>query len=341
MSPLRVVHAVRSDGFAGVERHIVRLAVAQVALGHEVEVIGGDAVRMRAGLGMIPQRPASTVLDTARAIDAWRRCDLLHVHMTAAETAAVLAVRSWRVPVVTTRHFAGRRGASWSGRLAAPFIARRIAAQISISRYVADHVEGASTVVHPGVAEQPDAASAARRERTVLVAQRLEAEKSTEVAVRAFARSGVSDRGWRLDIAGDGSQREGLLRLATESGVGDAVRFLGRRDDIAALMRRAGLLIAPCAVEGLGLTVLEAMAAGLPVVAARAGGHLETVGAVAGAALFAPGDAADAAALVQRLVDDTEARDRYGAALQSVQRERFTCAAQAVATNEVYRRVLG
>ena len=60
------------------------------------------------------------------------------------------------------------------------------------------------------------------------------------------------------------------------------------------------MLLAPCQIEGLGLTVLEAMAAALPVVAVGAGGHLETVGAVAGAALHPPGDADRAGELLAR-----------------------------------------
>ncbi|HEY5515188.1 MAG TPA: glycosyltransferase family 4 protein [Pengzhenrongella sp.] len=342
MTPLRVLHAIRSDGFAGVEHHVATLAAAQRALGHRVAVIGGDPSLMRAAIGdpAIPLRGAVTVGDTARAIDSWRRCDVLHVHMTAAEIAAVLAVRSWRVPVVSTRHFGGRRGASLGGRLAAPFVERRISAQIAISGYVAGLIGGPSTVVHHGVPSTSASASAAGRTPTVLVAQRLEREKDTDVAVRAFAIARLAERGWELHIAGEGSDRAHLERLARHLGVVGSVRFLGRRSDVTTLMEHAGLFLATCPVEGLGLAVLEAMAAGLPVVAARAGGHLETVGAVPGAALFDPGDAGHAGRLLARLADDVEERERYGARLQALQRERFTVEAQARATDAVYRTVL-
>lgn len=333
---LRIVHAVRSDAFAGVERHIATLAVAQRARGHEVAVIGGASAAMPAALGAIPFQPAATVRETARAIVAWRSCDVLHVHMTAAEIAALLAVRAWRVPVVSTRHFASPRGSRLGGL--ARVVERRVAAEIAVSAFVAQQAGGRAVVVYPGVAtavaHAPDAAH-----RTVLVAQRLEPEKHTALALAAFAASGLAERGWHLDVAGEGSCRASLTRLAGRLRIGRAVRFLGHRADVPALLARAELFLAPCPGEGMGLAVLEAMAAGLPVVAARAGGHLETVGAAPGAALFTPGDAADAARHLARLAADP-ARARYGAALQELQRARFTMAEQARATDAVYRSVL-
>lgn len=339
---LRIVHAVRSDGFAGVESYIGQLAKVQVASGHQVSVIGGDPammVTLLAGAG-IAFRPASTVLETASAIDATRHCDVLQVHMTAAEAAAVLAVRAWRVPVVSTRHFALPRGSSLPGRFVSPFVKHRIAAQIAISHYTAERIDGQSTVVHTGVPDAPDALPAASRELSVLVAQRLEPEKRTDDAVRAFAAAGLAQAGWHLDIAGSGSQRSALASLAHELGVGEAVRFLGRRGDVPHLMRSAGVVLATCDIEGLGLSVLEAMAAGTPVVAVAAGGHLETLGGVPGAPLYQIGNIREAGQLLAALASGSTWRDNYGGQLQARQRARFTLAAQAAATEDVYRSVL-
>ena len=82
------------------------------------------------------------------------------------------------------------------------------------------------------------------------------------------------------------------------------------------------------------------MAAALPVVAVGAAGHLETVGAVAGAALHPPGDADRAGELLRELVGHPGRRDGYAAALQRVQRDRFTPAHQAQETAAVYRGVV-
>ena len=131
-----------------------------------------------------------------------------------------------------------------------------------------------------------------------------------------------------------------IAGAAAEHGVGGAVDFLGHRDDVEALMRSASVLLAPRPDEGYGLTVLEAMAAGLPVVAAAGGGHLETVGCLPGAALFPSSDVAGAALLLDRLADDADYRCTYGIALQELQRSRFTVSAQSTATEVVYRSVL-
>lgn len=342
MAQLRIVHVVCTDAFAGVERYVAVLAASQFDSGHRVGVIGGQPAKMREALDRdeVRYHHAGTVLGVTRAIDAWRRCDVLHVHMTAAEAASVLAVRAWHVPVVASRHFAQTRGLSIPGHLAAPLIRRRVSAQIAVSRWVAAGIDGESTVVYPGVPSLPGRTSAAARRPSVLVAQRLEAEKDTRLAVEAFGLSGLADRGWHLDIAGDGAQRGELTRLTQRLGLDASVRFLGFRPDVPALMQEAGILLATAPAEHFGLTVLEAMAAGLPVVATGAAGHLETMGAAAEPAAFAPGDAGTAAALLARLADDVDVRDAYGAELQTIQRERFTVEAQARAIEAVYRSVL-
>ena len=340
---LRIVHVVATDAFAGVERHVARLAASQHDVGHDVSVIGSAPTPMAAALGRPAVRcvPATTLTAAVRALGRAGRVDVVNVHMTAAEVAAALSPGLWRVPIVATRHFAARRGSTPAARVFTRLTSHRIAAQIAVSEYVAAHVEGRSTVVVSGVPPgRPDTPTSGARRRSVLVAQRLEVEKATEVAIEGFVASGLADDGWTLDIAGEGSQRTHLERLAADRGAAAAVHFLGFRMDVDELMAAAGIFLAPRPTEALGLSVLEAMAAGLPVVAAAAGGHLETVGTVRGAALFPPGDTGRLAGDLRRLAADEEARAAYGRELLAAQRARFTVEAQADATEAVYRSVL-
>lgn len=341
---MRVLHVIHSDAFAGVERHVAQLAGAQAARGDQVVVIGGDQSRMGAESSPgVVHRPAATGWQTLRTVRAATRGrpDVVHAHMTVAEAASVLALLGTGIPLVATRHFAQGRGRNGPARALTGLLARRIAAQLAISEYVAERVEGDCTVVHPGVPEQPDALPARDRSATVLVVQRLEAEKATDDALRIFARSGLAGLGWRLEVAGSGSQLESLQRLARDLGVSDSVTFLGHRTDVPELMRRSGVLIAPCPVEGLGLTVVEAMAAGLPIVAAAAGGHLETLEGLRGAVLYDPASGLDdAAGRLRGLAEDAEERDASARELQRAQRERFTLARQAERTDAVYRSVV-
>ncbi|MGE9781593.1 glycosyltransferase [Janibacter sp. G368] len=343
---MRIVHAIRSDGFAGVETHVARLAAAQRDHGHQVAVIGGDPTLMARALDRqdIPLLSARTTFEVLRHL---RRLipavgpTIIHTHMTAAETAALLRGPLGRdVPIVTTRHFAAKRGTTVAGRVATYAISRRVAAQIAVSEYISAVVDGDSTVILPGVPDRPTALPPSRRDRVVLVAQRLEAEKATEVALSAFAHSGLASRGWRLRIAGEGSLRDELSAMAARLGIQSSVELLGRRNDVEALMARSGIFLATATSEPMGLSVVEAMSSGLPVVASAAGGHLESVGGADGAALFAPGDARAAGKLLAQLADNPELRDAYGRALRARQRERFSVTAQVRATDEVYRHAL-
>lgn len=340
--PLRVLHVIRSDAFAGVERHVANLAAAQHDLGHSVRVIGGSPDHMRAVFGSraIPVVAASTTTSVLRILGRTSAPDIVHAHMSAAEFAVTLVPHLRAVPLVTTRHFARRRGSSLLARQLGMRTARRIAAQIAISHYVADHIEGPSTAVHSGVPARPDAKPYRDREKVALVVQRLEPEKRTEVALGIFAASGLAALGWELQIAGDGSERDRLEALASDLGIWQATRFLGARSDCLELMDHARALLAPCDIDGLGLSVVEAMSGGLPVVAASAGGHRETVGRADDARLFAPGDASAGALLLVDLDDDPVSAERYGNELQTIQREDFSLAAQALATIQVYRKVL-
>lgn len=334
---MRIVHAVRSDGFAGVERHVAVLARAQQAAGHQVAVIGGDRVSMLRELPRdVGWHPGTTIRHVAHSLVRLRGADVVHAHMTASEAAAAVATRPG-TPVVVTRHFGGRRGQSPLGRLVAPLIRRRVSAQIAISRYVAERVDGEATIVYPGV--PTPAVSTVPRQPWILAAQRLEAEKGVDVVILAFARAGVTERGWRLVVAGDGALRAGLEELARTEGVAEAVDFLGHRSDIPELMARSSLFISGCAQEGLGLAVVEAMAAGLPVVATASGGHLETVGMEGTEHLFAPGDAIAAGGILHRLVADRSLRQAYGASLREVQQRHFTPEQQERGTRAIYEQV--
>jgi glycosyltransferase involved in cell wall biosynthesis len=217
-------------------------------------------------------------------------------------------------------------------------VARRVAREIAISRFVADHIGVDSVVVPNGV---PGLPLGPHDERTVLVAQRLEAEKETDVALRAWAASGLGSRGWRMIVAGRGALKDDLRGFAVELGVDQTVELAGFDDDLHATMARAGILLATAPAEPFGLTVVEAMACGLPVVAAAGGAHLETAGAAVPESLFPPGDAAAAAERLVRLADDAELRRAEGQRLRDHQRAHLSIDTHVDRLLAVYEDVLG
>lgn len=340
--PLRILHAIRSDGFSGVEQFVLRLAIAQVADGHRVTVVGGATDRMRPALATagIDHVPAARTIEVTRAVRELRgEFDVVNTHMTAADVGTAAALwftrRSRRPAVVATRHFAKARGRLGPVPIG-PFVRRRIDEQIAISRAVAEAVDGPSTVVHSGI-ENRSLRDVALRERVVLMAQRLQPEKRTDVGIRAFAASGLADDGWTLEVAGIGPQREALESLADALGISSVVKFLGYRTDLPLVLDRVSLLIAPCPVEGLGLTILEAMAGGLPVVAAGAAGHLDLLSGLDSRAMFPPGDVDAAAHNLRSLAGDEPGRNTLSLAARKRQQHEFSLRAQTTATEAVYR----
>ncbi len=332
-----------SDAFAGVERYVTTLTTGLARHGCRVVVIGGQRDRVEPSVvttDHVEWLPATDVRQALGALLHQRHLDVVHAHMTAAELAAVMGSAKHRAPIVATRHFARRRGSHFMSGVAGRFLTRRIDAQLAISRYVADSIEGTSIVVPPGTAHPDAVPDAADRERTVLVVQRLEAEKRTDLALEAWRNSGLGTAGWQLLIVGDGSERRRLEAQAAQLGVAASCAFLGRRNDVADLQLRASMQLAPRPDEPFGLSVVEAMAAALPVVAARGGGHLETVGLAPDAALYSPFDIGSAGRMLAELAGDLERRHSYGTALRHIHSDVFRVERQVATTLETYRSLL-
>lgn len=142
---------------------------------------------------------------------------------------------------------------------------------------------------------------------------RLVAFKGTATLLQALAGPALRVRNWRLHLVGDGPLRATLQAQAGEAGLGDKVLFHGAlpRERIKPLMERSALYLGPAIrdaegnTETQGVALLEAMAAGLPVIASAVGGIPETLGETA-VALVPPGDVeALAAAIVSHLDQPT------------------------------------
>ncbi len=168
-------------------------------------------------------------------------------------------------------------------------------------------------------------------EPTLLVVGRLSPGKGFDDAVRALAlleRRGVRAR---LEVVGDGPERDRLAALAREGGVQERVRWLGAldHDRLEPHYGAAWLLLAPSVVlsngrrDGIPNVVVEAMAAGGPVVGTRATGIEEAVVPGRTGALCEPRDPAGLADAVERLLADPATLDAMGEAARASVRETF------------------
>jgi glycosyltransferase involved in cell wall biosynthesis len=283
----------------------------------------------------ISHSSAASVGQTWLALAAIGRVGLVHAHMTAAEVAAVCCRVPNRAPVVATRHFPHERGSSMLGRIARTVVYRSLAEQIANSRFVADRIEEPSVVIHNGVPSRPQAELGARR---VLMMQRLEHEKAPEIGVVAWAKSGLAGHGWEFAIAGTGRLEPRIRRMSGELGVGGSVQFLGNVEDTDSVLAETSILLAPAPADSFGLAVVEAMAHGIPVVAAGGGGHRETIGP--DGCLFPPGDAQEAASCLARLGNDQSLRRLVGERLRARQRRLFAIDLHVERLQQVYASVL-
>ncbi|MFQ5678692.1 MAG: glycosyltransferase family 4 protein [Gemmatimonadota bacterium] len=161
----------------------------------------------------------------------------------------------------------------------------------------------------------PRRPGSARSEHTVLSVARQYRRKNTATLLRAFARVRAELPDARLRIVGDGPELPRLRTLATHLGLGESARFLGAlrtAAEVRAEYANADLFCLPSRQEGFGIVFLEAMAAGLPVVASHAAAVPEVVPDGRAGRLVDPGNPEALAAALLELLRDAELRSHYG-----------------------------
>ena len=174
----------------------------------------------------------------------------------------------------------------------------------------------------------------------VLVVGRFAPPKRHDLVLRAFADVHERFPGSELWFVGDGDDRPASERLAAELGVQGATRFLGVREDVPDLLAQAACVVLASDYEGCPLSVIEAMAAGVPVVATSVGGVPEVVRDGVTGILAEPGRPEGLARGLAELLGDEARAVELGRAGRELARERFSREQMAAATAEVYERVV-
>jgi glycosyltransferase involved in cell wall biosynthesis len=152
------------------------------------------------------------------------------------------------------------------------------------------------------------------RDETIFVCvARLEAQKNHRLLLSAFNTVAGRCPAARLLIAGDGSLRSDLEQLAVRLGLSERVRFLGERTDIPEILHASDVFVLASNWEGHSVAVIEAMAAGLPVVATDVGGTVETIEHGSDGLLVPAGDKRRFADALSELALSVERRKALGA----------------------------
>lgn len=307
--------------------------------------------------------PKRSRVDPGFFIALWRllrdgRYDAVHAFSLTAEFWTLLALRLQRKapPLIASVRglYLHQSARFWHIKR---FILSRCAGVISNSRAGADIASqrsgrrrNAFDVIGNGVPIPAPAAAdvcAALRSRIgvppgrvmALFVGRLVAAKNLTCLLDALAGLAVPQRPW-LALAGDGPLRASLLAHAGTVGVSGDVAFLGERDDATALMQAADFLILPSREEGLSNALLEAMAAGCPVIASRVGGNPELVEDEHTGLLFADNDGAALAQHLRRLTGDPALRQHLSQQALTHAQCHHSIAALVAATQAVYERCI-
>ena len=351
---MRVLHVHRIGGIGGSERHLLTLLPALRERGVDVRLLGLDDPsrapdpfydQLSVPHVRVPARRDVDPLLAARVARAVLRIrpDVVHTHLVHADVYGALAARR----LVSTKHNDDpfRAGSfRFVERVLAARASRIIAITDSLARFQVERVGiprrklvtihyGLDALPAPWGVNPPDDVPADAR--VVLAVCRLEPQKGVDVAVRALARVRDEQPKARLVVLGEGPERARLGVLAGELGV--PLHLPGRVPDVAAWLGRAAVLVHPVRWEGFGLAVLEAMLAGLPVVASGVSSLPELV--VDGeTGLLVPPDypIALAAAIGRVLADPGE----LGTAGRQRAQERFSVTRMAEATLDVYETAL-
>jgi L-malate glycosyltransferase len=179
-------------------------------------------------------------------------------------------------------------------------------------------------------------------ERTYIAnVARLHPIKDQAMLLRAFAEVAAARPEVDLLLIGDGALRGELGRLAEDLVVAERVRFLGVRSDVAELLSAVDIFALTSICEAASLTLLEAMASALPVVATAVGGTPEIVRDGLDGVLVPRGDAHATASALLRLLDDPATASTMGASARERVRARYQLSRTIDAYMDLYRQLAG
>jgi glycosyltransferase involved in cell wall biosynthesis len=147
----------------------------------------------------------------------------------------------------------------------------------------------------------------------VVQVARLDTIKDHRTALRAIRLAGSRDNRIRLFVVGDGPERANIQREIERQSLQKQVKMLGMRTDVPQLLAGADLFLLTSVSEGIPVTILEAMAAGVPIVSTAVGGIPELIQPEAHGLLAPAGDAAGLADALVRLAGDQQLRTRFAA----------------------------
>jgi glycosyltransferase involved in cell wall biosynthesis len=356
----------RADAVGGATVHVRDLAQAMRERGHETIVIvgGRGPVTDQLAAAGVPfrsveflARPIHPVRDLralAEMTSVLRevRPELVSTHTAKAGWIGRAACARLGLPALYTPHgwsighrisavqgvvftFAERVASRWTSATICVCERER---RLALSKGVAPAEK--LFVVYNGVRDIPGGLLAKPGLEPVRICSVARFESPKDHATLLAALGGLREQRWELDLVGDGPLEPKIRRLAGELGLAERVRFLGYQTEPAGALAEAQLFVLSSRSEAFPRSVLEAMRAGLPVVASDVGGVAEAVSHGVNGLLVPRGRPEALSAALGELIASAARRQTLGAAARLTFQSRFRMEGMVENTVAVYARVL-
>lgn len=319
---MKILYVINALTMGGAQKRVLNLARHFLGLGHTVVVAsfqGGDLETEFAGAGAQVTRLPSGPFKEITAIPAVARLvldgvDLVHTHLFAASVPGRLGAMAARLCGARTRVVTTVHGPEKGRYKILEPVLRLINDEIiAVSKYLRDEYHRGYPWVRVIPGGVPDPGPVRTRARMVpptgpwriCTVGRLAKVKGFDVFLEALSlllkrRTDF----FRAFVIGDGPEMEPLKKRSSALRLEGVVRFTGRARETSEILRNMDMMVVPSRVEGQGLSLVEAMAAGLPFVASRVGGIPECVDHMREGILVKPSDPQALAGAMERLLDD-------------------------------------
>ena len=330
---LKILHIVPEFEEGGVERYVLELCREQILKGHDLTLAtaGGKLEKFLPENVRVIRLPVQrknlfTGLYCVKRLISSGKWDIIHAH------SRVPAFIAWLLSSISKTKWLMTAHAPYSLNLGIMPL-KHADGVICVSESVRTHLQKylpPLNVTIPNGIWKPSAKWQGKYfpvNKKFLYVGYLAKRQGLDVALKALGA--LKDYEWSLDILGNGSQREELETLVDGLGIRERVKFYGFRDDAESFMSRAACLLFPSYQEGLPLTVNEALAVGLPVLAS----DIEPLKPLASGALIPPGDVRAWSEAIRHVIE--------GGSASPLSADRLTTFSEtAEKTGEFYGRIL-
>jgi len=368
-----IFYVIADSSLTGAPRHLLSLVEHLPKRDFSISVIlpqgplAAELKKHKVSVFTVPMRARSdtTAVNSVRKLLRKYDPDIMHAQGQRAGLIGRLAARGLPIKVVYTEHTRtpqfrlGNPVLEWAHIRAMRVLDKTTDISIAVSQAVADFLirlkitkPDKVRVIYNGINPKPhpdiDAATLKlisqhnlkKRDFIIGTVGSLNIQKDTITLVTAVAKILRKRPEAKLVLVGSGPLRPRLDRLVKKLGITEQVIFAGMLTDVSGILQVMSMFVLPSKSEAFGISILEAMRAGVPVIATRVGGIPEVITNNKSGLLVEPGDPKQLASTIMRLMNDTQLQRKLVAGGREVV-SKFSATRMASETAKLYKAILG